>query len=225
MLRAQDIEDALKGVKGSDSLTSIKDVLTKNLGLSRVGEGINRIVYKVPKSRSVFKICPYTEDQPHNIAEYTLYQGLEGDPLQNILCPILDISRNGRVLQQKSMPLTVPYDSHKTLQPLEKLVLESFQFIRRLPYSSSRELILDMHPDNIMMTRNYDLKIVDYSTLLYVNAMNSKFNRVETIDKIRNMRKRGAPIVLYLDAKGGLAGRTQEKVVTMYEGFSHEEIA
>lgn len=224
MLTAQDIEDSLSGFNHDGDVRNLHKFLVKKLNLRYIGEGINRVVYKEKGSRTVFKISMFSSDRPHNKAEYVLYQGLKNHPLSNILCPTISISRLGTVSQQTFMSRRVPYDSYSTLQPLEKLVLESFEFIRKLPYGSKKTMILDMHPDNLRMTSDYDIKLVDYSPLLFINALGDHFNMEATIDKIQRMKIKGEPIVLYLDAQGGVAGRNQRKVVTMYEGFSHEEI-
>lgn len=224
MLTAQDVEDSLSGFNHDGDVRNLHKFLVNKLNLKYIGEGINRVVYKEKGSRAVFKICPFSSDRPHNIAEYVLYQGLKGHPLSKILCPTLEISRWGKVTKQTYMSRRVPYDSYSTLQPLEGLVLESFEFLRKLPNGSKKTMILDMHPDNLRMTSDYDIKLIDYSPLLFINALGNNFNRVGTIDKLQRMRLKGDPVVLYLDSRGGVAGRNERKVVTMYQGFSHEEM-
>lgn len=210
--------DILENIRNPDDLK--RYVKASYPKMEFVGEGCTRVVVRERNKRCVYKIS-VGRDVSSNKAEYTLFKGLQDHPLQELFCPCTYITPCGTVLVQEYMPIKMPSYTYHNMQPVEKFILESFKFLEKV--AGEKGIILDMHPDNLRLTRDYDIKMIDYATALSPLCSVKTFDMGECIKKIQRMRK-GSPVVMYIDSMKGFAARGEHKVVTMYQGYGHEEI-
>lgn len=210
--------EEISGFLQQRKLLSLRD-LEKNLHeisqrfhLKLIGSGISRFVFKERYSRKVLKV---TTENRHNLAEYCLYQALEGTSLQSLFAASDSISEDGTVLEQEYLSKSLPvryedYHFRANDRWLELLgeVESTLSFIKF--YTKEKYPTFDLHTDNIKLDSKFNAKIIDYATILspFIEARNLE-KRACIRALSRYTRKHDQRVEFFLDQEKNLVFKTQ----------------
>lgn len=173
------IEDVSLAVKQHlDSGKKLKDpfnaAILQKFGLAIVGGGVTRTVYRQKYSRRVFKVGDFYA----NRYEFCLSEIFKSSALGSHLAKCFNISDDGGILEQEYVRMPLPGEDDVPLadwgefqNDIEEKTLEFSEDIA----------ITDLHPSNLRLSPNGDVKIVDYSACIPTKFFSRKFNYLRFI--------------------------------------------
>lgn len=204
----QEIENWLESISRK---TIDHDEVSKKFNLLYLGDGIHRHVFKESGKREVIKLC-HTQ---HNRSEYMFWQAVKDSSWSNLFAPCKSISKNAKVLTQQFIYRRIParYDQDTSQWDSIRNELESlFGFLKRIVKNKS--LILDLHSDNVRITRSHELKIIDYSTFLWPIPMFADCDHEAIIAQTKELlRKFQRPIKFYMNQENKIILNLPNKIV------------
>jgi hypothetical protein len=179
------IEDiSLATIQHLNSGKALKDPFDANIlqkfGLSIVGGGVTRTVYRQKYSRRVFKVGDFYA----NRYEFCLWEIFKPTQLGLHLAKCLNISADGGILEQEYVSQDIPGEDSVSLADWGEFQND----IEENVFDFSDEVaITDLHPSNLKLTPKGDVKIVDYSACIPQKFFSKKFNYLNFIKTNRKL--------------------------------------
>jgi hypothetical protein len=174
----------------------------EKFGLKFVGIGVTRLVYKKLYSKEVIKVASKA-----NLAEYALYRAFDNCKMQSLLAKCNEISKDGVVLTQEYLSKDIPdyllggtVDQGNAWTDFQTELESLFKFIKN--FTKDKYTICDIHPGNIRVNKNWELKIIDYAAPLDTIVEQKKFDLEACIEKLsRYTRRHDQNVKFYLNHK------------------------